>query len=175
MKKLVFILFLFLLSVNADAALTIPEDFYLDNSKILTDEKPARLLPNTLRLVLEEGESGELFAETFPDGECCDVSWNITGDGAKIFPRENTCTVVGVYPCREMVTLRSNGEKVFEIAVEVKPKRYEPVRSFDYEGELQKTPPPPKIMEIAPGLLSAGGVLLIAFALSSIKREKDKE
>ena len=175
MKKLAFILILFLLPSNAYAAFTVPEDFYLDNSAVITDEKASRILPNTLRLVIVEGESGELFAESFPEGGYCNAKWQITGEGAKLFPRENTCTVLGIFPCRETVTLSSEGGKTFEIAVEVKPKRHKAVRSFDYEGEPKDESPSPRIMKFSAVVLALCGILLLIFSASSFGRLKKDE
>lgn len=175
MKKLAFILFLFLLSANAYAEFTVPQDFYLDNSSVITGAQDLRILPNTLRLVIGEGESGELFAESFPEDGYCEAKWHITGEGAKLFPRENTCTVLGIFPCRETVTLSSEDGKAFEIAVEVKPKKHKAVRSFDYEGEPKGESPSPRIMEFSAAVLALCGISLLIFAASSFGRLKKDE
>ena len=175
MKKLAFILFLFLLCANADASFTVPEDFYLNNSGVLTDEENVRILPNTLRLVIPEGESGELFAESYPGGGYCNVKWNITGDGAKIFPRENTCTVLGVSPCRETVTLSAEGKEVFGISVEVKPKRKSRVRSFEYEGKKEKEGMSSRFMDSVVVLLGTCGILFLICAAAMFKGEENEE
>ena len=175
MKKLAFVLFLFSLFSNAYAAFTVPEDFYLDNSSVITEAQDLRVLPNTLRLVIGEGESGELFAESFPAGGYCDAEWQITGEGAKLFPRENTCTVLGIFPCRETVTLSSEDGKAFEIAVEVKPKKHKAVRSFDYEGEPKGESPSPRMMEFSAAVLALCGISLLVFAASAFKGAKTNE
>lgn len=176
LKRLVFVLLPFLLLLKAFAYTVVPEDFYLENSSLRTNAESGRLLPNTLRLVLNEGERGELYAEVFPkNGGYCDAQWHISGDGAKIFPRENTCIVLGVYPCRETVTLSAEGKESFEISVEVMPQKETRIRSFEYEGEKAKKGISYQFMDIVAVFLGTGGVLFLICAAAMFKGEKNEE
>lgn len=166
LKKLVLVLSLFLFSVNVFAYPEVPEDFYLENSFVVTDQEDLRLLPNTLRLVIEEGEQGELYAEQFPRGSVpCNARWSVSGEGARLFPRENSCTVLGVFPCRETVTLRSENGDAFEISVEVKPSKTEKIRSFDYEEKKSEKAPPQDVGRVVSFLALSGSALLIFAAV----------
>lgn len=176
LKKLVFVLLSFLFFLKTFAYSIVPEDFYLENSSLHTNAESGRLLPNTLRLVLLEGERGELYAEVFPkNGGYCDVQWRISGDGAKIFPRENTCTVLGVHPCRETVTLSAEGKDSFEISVEVMPQKETRLRSFEYEGEKTKKGMSYQFMDFIAVFLGTGGVLFLVCAAAMFKGEKNEK
>lgn len=145
LKKLVSILlFLFLAVTCTHAAPTISEDFYLKNGELSPKDVVGvmRILPNTLRLTLFEGESSEIYADVFPENATeAELQWSLPDNAGKvdIYPRGVWCTVCAVSEGEENIRITARDGVSANVAVQVKKPQQIRTRTFDYQGEEEKT------------------------------------
>ena len=126
-----------LLCVVCDVCARIPEDFYLNNAPLqFSREGQAKLLPSTLRVVISEGETEEIYVDIFSaNRQLSEVSWKLLRDNGqvKISPRERTCTVFGVSEGEGELSVSCHGQTMI-IPISVKKSYLPSVRSFEYDG-----------------------------------------
>ncbi len=145
LKKLISsVLFLcFLLFVNAES--TIPEDFYINNGRILPKGSilAENVLPNALRVCICEGESYELYADILPENTTeKKLVWKIF-EGEKIISistRNNRCTLFGKKSGNARLSVTAPGGAGAEISIEIKPAPKETTEITEYNIPEREKP-----------------------------------
>ena len=136
MKRTVIAIAILYFSVLCTGA-WVPEDFYLNNTPLPSPPgEEIKILPSTLRVVLFTGESEEIYADVAAEGvQGAELSWQIPEDSGiiRIYPRGETCAILGVSEGEENLSVSCGGETV-NIPVEVRKSPEVQVRSFEYEG-----------------------------------------
>ncbi len=184
LKKLVALIFsLAVLLVYPSCEAAIPQDFYLDG-----DVKEAagfsRILPNTLRAELFEGESVEVFAELFP-GETQNESfiWELKQKNGvvSIYPNRERCTLLANREGSETIVIRLSGTSVSESAeIDVVVLKKPEIRQRSFEEENVKSEESKVLLEkafsaIIYGLITIAIALLGAVMIFLIKKgRRDK-
>ncbi len=173
MKRLsLFLLLIVFLFRLVSAEEIIIEDYYLNNrSSVETDVTDvSKVLPNTLRIELFEGEMSELYADVIPgDATVARVSWKLLEKSgiAELYPKGNRCVIEGLHEGEEKLEVRaeSGAFAVVDIAV------YKKVEKKLYEDEQPKPEPQKKEafthkhIRIIARILT---VLAIAFLLTAV-------
>ncbi len=145
LKKLVLV-FAFLISavICTHAAPIISEDFYLKNEEL--SQKDAvdamSILPNTLRLTLFEGESSEIYADVFPKSATeAELQWSLPDNAGRIdiYPNGERCSVYGIAEGEENIRITARDGVSANVVVQVKRPQEIRTRTFEYEGEEQKS------------------------------------
>lgn len=134
MKKLFLVLLFFLVFLSQGKAI-IGEDYYTENRESIEAVSCAEaVLPNTLRLVLEVGESETLYATLVPEktGDSI-IAWSVSGDGTslRIYPEGSRCRVYGEAVCEEKIKIETLGGAEREVSVSVTEKKEIKTRDFD--------------------------------------------
>lgn len=178
MKRLVFVLlFLFAVKSAAGAFPAISEDFYLNNERLFDEsaKEAVNILPNTLRLSIEEGETHEVYADVLPEeAPGSELMWSLPEEAGiiDIYPNGDRCTILGLSAGEESLCVSAEGGASANVAVEVTEPRKIRTRSFDYEGE---TRPAARFTDVVMKailrlLITLGAVMLIAAAVLIMKR-----
>ncbi len=119
----------------------IAEDFYL-NDAITTTKEQIRVLPNTLREELFEGETAELFAETSPvDSRLDGIVWELKRNNGtiSIYPNGEKCTVLAHKEGEESIEISVADGASANVEVKVLKKPEPRERSFERESEKKET------------------------------------
>ena len=139
MKKYIFLFALVLALAPFAKGEGIVPDYYLYNREHAVMKERINILPNTLRLVIFEGETASLRADVTPDGSLSqNLSWRIVnGSGAaEIYPSGGSCAVFGKSTGKDTVEISLVGKSV-NVEVEVKPPQVVEMRSFELEREKE--------------------------------------
>ena len=174
MKRVIIALIGFAFITTAYAQPEIPAEFYLENGNIIDDSKPVvNVLPNTLRVEIEEGEEAFLTAEALPAGGA--FSWSISdGSVAELYPSGEKCTVRGARAGSALIRVSAENSPPRLIAVEVSAPKEIAARSFKYEGEEPKPPVfTASLMRTLLGtLVSLGTILTLGAVILFLRRKK---
>lgn len=145
LKKLIssalFLCFVFL--VNAES--TIPEDFYINNGRILPKGSilAENVLPSALRVCICEGESYELYADLLPENTTeKKLVWKVY-EGEKVISilvKNNRCTLFGEKSGSARLSVTAPGGAGAEISIEIKPAPKKTAEITEYTiPEREKT------------------------------------
>ncbi len=178
LKKLVFIFaFLFSAIICTHAAPIISEDFYLKNGELSQKDavNAMSILPNTLRLTLFEGESSEIYADVIPKSVASsELQWSLPDDAGKvnIYPRGERCTVYAVSEGEENIRITLGNDVSTNVAVQVKKPQEIRTRTFEYEGEGEKSEVfTDTVMQfIVRFLITLAAALLLAVVILAVKQ-----
>lgn len=134
MKKL-FLVLLFLFIFVPRGSAIIGEDYYTENKESIEAISCAEnVLPNTLRLVLEVGQSETLYATLLPeDTNDSIIAWSVSGDGdsLRLYPEGSSCRVYGEAIGEGKIEIETLGGAKREVSVSVTEK--EEIKTRDFE------------------------------------------
>ncbi len=178
MKKLFLILLFFSALVFRGNAI-IGEDYYTENRESIEAVSCAEnVLPNTLRLVLEVGQSEILYATLLPEGTGDSIiAWSVseTEDSLRLYPEGSRCRVYGEAVGEGKIEIETLGGAKREVSVSVTEKKEIKMRDFKVrESENKSGVFTERLVQNIIRTLISFAILLISAALIFLFRRGGK-